>query len=609
MKSTLRTSSIPILVAVLSASAAAQVRENWRRTFDFGTAYSNDTSLNIEPHPAGGYVISGSTRDQPTGSTAANPLVVRLDAAGNVAWSRSFTGDPKGDSSFALGVAPSGAIYSASSSGVLSGSDVRVVKYDAAGNQQWVAGPYGAPTTDEIVAAAPLLLDASENSFIGCGTFGAAVSSYDMVVLSYDSAGVQRFATLIDGPASGADSLKAICRDGAGNVIAAGSMDGSGTGASLLGIAKLDAAGAIQWKRTYDHTGPATTQVLYEAVCDAAGNVYACGATGTAPASFVGVVIAYDASGVFRWIQQLPGAGNAIATRIALDPWNNVVVLSNLGSTATITKYDPLGNFAWQRTYAAPGYAGSVPTDLAVEPSGDITITGVSTLVGSPAQDVFVVHYDPAGNVLWSRLVDHLGQNENVSQVLVTPGGRVAFTGRTQTYSPSNGFGPNDTFTVELGDQSQPYCFGDGTATACPCGNASAPGAQVGCLNSNNLGARVADSGDASIANDTLVLTATDVPGPALFFQGSARMSAGAGITFGDGLLCVGGTITRLGIVFPTGTTSAYPGGLNPNPIHVGGMTSAGDVRHYQAWYRDAAAFCTAATFNLTQGLSLTWAP
>jgi hypothetical protein len=39
-----------------------------------------------------------------------------------------------------------------------------------------------------------------------------------------------------------------------------------------------------------------------------------------------------------------------------------------------------------------------------------------------------------------------------------------------------------------------------------------------------------------------------------------------------------------------------------------GNVTGAG-TREYQVWYRNAASFCTASTFNLTNGLQLNWAP
>jgi hypothetical protein len=32
-------------------------------------------------------------------------------------------------------------------------------------------------------------------------------------------------------------------------------------------------------------------------------------------------------------------------------------------------------------------------------------------------------------------------------------------------------------------------------------------------------------------------------------------------------------------------------------------------VRNYQAWYRNAAVFCSPSTFNLTNGYQVTWAP
>lgn len=154
------------------------------------------------------------------------------------------------------------------------------------------------------------------------------------------------------------------------------------------------------------------------------------------------------------------------------------------------------------------------------------------------------------------------------------------------------------------------FCSGDGTAGACPCGNFGVEG--HGCQNSIfAMGAQLTAFGTPSVApgEDGLVLTATKIVGPGLFFQGSAQVAGGTGAAFGNGLLCAGGTIIRLGVGFPSGGTASYPGGLTPGPIHVRGATSAGDVRHYQAWYRDGAVFCTSATFNFTQGVSVTWIP
>ena len=54
--------------------------------------------------------------------------------------------------------------------------------------------------------------------------------------------------------------------------------------------------------------------------------------------------------------------------------------------------------------------------------------------------------------------------------------------------------------------------------------------------------------------------------------------------------------------------SSQFPGGGDP-PLSVrGGVTTPG-VRTYQIWYRNAAVFCTPATFNLSNGYQITWTP
>jgi hypothetical protein len=32
-------------------------------------------------------------------------------------------------------------------------------------------------------------------------------------------------------------------------------------------------------------------------------------------------------------------------------------------------------------------------------------------------------------------------------------------------------------------------------------------------------------------------------------------------------------------------------------------------VRYYQLWYRDSVSYCTAATYNLTNGVQVQWMP
>ena len=62
----------------------------------------------------------------------------------------------------------------------------------------------------------------------------------------------------------------------------------------------------------------------------------------------------------------------------------------------------------------------------------------------------------------------------------------------------------------------------------------------------------------------------------------------------------------RLGAKTNTAGTSSYPTGGDVN-IAVKGGNVSGNVRQYQVWYRNSAAFCTASTFNLTNGYEILW--
>ena len=94
----------------------------------------------------------------------------------------------------------------------------------------------------------------------------------------------------------------------------------------------------------------------------------------------------------------------------------------------------------------------------------------------------------------------------------------------------------------------------------------------------------------------------------ALYFQGTMRTNGGSGATFGDGLRCASGAIVRLGSMTNLAGASQYPTAGNPS-VSVRGQVTAPGIRDYQVWYRNAAAFCTPSTFNLTNGFEVTWSP
>ena len=252
--------------------------------------------------------------------------------------------------------------------------------------------------------------------------------------------------------------------------------------------------------------------------------------------------------------------------------------------------------------------------------NGNSSGTATLTFCGSTSTDTKVSVYDGTGCPVGSSLtcIDDSCNFQSEVQFPVTCG---------QTYTIQIGCYPNyfgpaggqGRFTVDVTGGAACftgtiYCPGDGSGTACPCGNNSSPAAAAGCLNSLGAPGTLRGSGTSSISADTLVLASSQIPnGPGLYFQGTTQPGSGNGVLFGDGLRCAGGTVIRLGIVQASSNSSTYPSpnppATNAIPIGAKGLNVAGNVRNYQLWYRDSPSFCTAAVFNLTNALNLTWTP
>ena len=196
----------------------------------------------------------------------------------------------------------------------------------------------------------------------------------------------------------------------------------------------------------------------------------------------------------------------------------------------------------------------------------------------------------------------------NMTKVTSSAGALVDEADAVQNW-PSHDLFPNygmPTFSNTIGIGTS-YCSGDGSGTACACGNFGDPG--HGCANGTfSQGAELTAVGlSPSISGATLQLRVSRAtPGQAgLFFQGTQSVNGTSGVVFGDGLRCAGGSVTRLQV------RTANSFGIASTSINVAavGGVSAGQTRRYQWWYRDPAGSPCGGGFNTSNGLTITWQP
>jgi len=350
---------------------------------------------------------------------------------------------------------------------------------------------------------------------------------------------------------------------------------------------------------------PAPGPTLSAPMIDSVGNVWFLGSyelTATAGTVLVGLFRAvYDAATFSYKLELVVTEGQTFAGRNSGRNYRlDAITLSDANSISSGT--------AWSGNIMEQSYMNT--------PVGALNTDDARTLGGIVISARILYDNDNNGQYLLSSLNPGSPDEDYNVLLFVSPGADCNQNGIPDDreiadglVGDSNANGVPDTCEGLIGTV---YCIGDGVAphTACPCGNSSATLDNAGCSNSLAVGGTLRASGVATVGADSVALIGAQIPnGPGLYFQGTMQLASGNGVSFGDGLRCAGGTIIRLGIVQGVGNTSQYPSGVGVNsiPVSIKGLCNAGDTRHYQLWYRDSAAFCTPAVFNLTNALTLVW--
>ncbi len=609
-------------LVLLAAPAAAQVDLAWFQQVDAANQ-QHDFASQVEIGPTGLVVtvVSLAYSGGPPG------VIMAFEANGAPAWTATWShgADPVYVRDIAIDPV-SGDVFAVGSSFAFQGgnsvpftANIALARFAASGTLLWERSWDGPNSQDDY--GRRIALDGAGHVVVTGDTYTYVVGTQhaQLAVLSYDMAGTPLWSTVVSSTTSDAGargSLLRIARDG--DIVTAGNGAGDYPDLDFV-VTRLDQNGVERWTQTFD--GPSSDyDVPFGLALDAASNAYVSGIV-SGPSSTQGspseaALVKLDTNGVLQW--SLIGSAtypNAYSFYdVAVDVRGDVLVCgstSAVGSPtsrdALLLKFDATGQPIWQRTWVGEGDRLDTFSAMTVDALGGVIVAGVtgdyfsSSMIES---DPLVIRYDADGTERWvHRGLFNFPNSDSARDVALGSNGSLVYVGETTSVVG----GSKDTLVVRLNEQGIPYCFGDGTATACPCGNASAQGDGTGCLSSLGIGARIRDFGDASRFTDTLVLRASGVTNaPVLFYQGATRLNGGAGTVFGDGLQCVGGGIRRIGTVPASGGEAAYPppGGV---PISIRGFVLQGTTYHYQARYRNSAAFCTSATFNQTNGLSILW--
>jgi uncharacterized delta-60 repeat protein len=191
-----------------------------------------------------------------------------------------------------------------------------------------------------------------------------------------------------------------------------------------------------EWVATYN--GPANGYDFAIAMAmDSSGNVYVTGQSWGGTATHYGyLTVKYDPFGNELWTARYDGPGNGRddPSAIAVDPSGNVYVTGfcNIGSVdfdyATV-KYNSSGVEQWVARYDGPAHMHDYAYAMDVDASGNVYVTGRSKSSESNF-DYATVKYDTNGNQLWVARYDFSGYAEDEAcAITVDSAGKVYVTG------------------------------------------------------------------------------------------------------------------------------------------------------------------------------------
>jgi hypothetical protein len=405
----------------------------------------------ITTQPQGQTLWAGQNCSLSSTSTGSSPLSYQWQLNGaallgatnsSLTWANVY---PTNSGSYTLVVTnPVGSVTSAVASLTVIDGSYRLA-------QAWMA-QYG---SNHNAYAVDAVLDGQGNVYV-TGYSQPTNANNDYTTLKYDSNGNLLWQRFYDAGPGNNSQPAALAVDNSGNVYVTGASQGTGTGWDYATV-KYDGNGNTLWIARYNGVGNKDDQAAAIAV-DTNGNILVTGWSMNASGHHQYATVKYDSSGNQLWVGLYANAGSNEddAKSLAVDPAGNVVVTGqSKGSTSdydyATVKYSSNGAQLWVARYNGPGNKADSAIQVIVDAAGNSCVTGTSINTNSQT-GYATVKYDANGNQLWvGRYDSPNGKPYTAAALAVDGGGNVFVTGSA---SVTNG-GGNDYATVKYNPAGQ----------------------------------------------------------------------------------------------------------------------------------------------------------
>jgi len=315
-------------------------------------------------------------------------VLAKYSPAGQLLWSDVWSGEFDGvNSASALAQAKGGGVFVAgTSTGMGTGTNIVLLRYNAAGVRQW-GGPvrYVGPAGDD--QAQDVAVDADGNAYV-TGSGPNLAGDSDAIVVKWNAAGEREWSQLYDSGAALDDYGQRITVTPGGTACVSGWIARTGNDLDWL-LLKYTAGGTQAWARIWG--GPAHgADAPADMAMDGKRNIYLTGYSyGAAYARCV--TRKYSLAGKVLWsrmIRKDPGIrGESIAVA------GGYVYLGGFtgGATvrATVARYTSSGTFSWLKTWRAASGKDAFADDVAVVPGKAFWVAGEAVRPGT-GFDAFV---------------------------------------------------------------------------------------------------------------------------------------------------------------------------------------------------------------------------